>query len=41
MKLLELVELKQKEVISKKHIVLVMVMGVPNVEKLALINSIH
>ena len=41
MKLLELVELKLKEVISREPTLLVMVVGVPNVGKSALINSIH
>lgn len=40
-KLLELVEFKLKEVISKEPTLLVMVVGVPNVGKSALINSIH
>ncbi|KAH9648621.1 hypothetical protein KPL70_025672 [Citrus sinensis] len=40
-KLLELVELKLKEVISREPTLLVMVVGVPNVGKSALINSIH
>ncbi|XP_061357736.1 short integuments 2, mitochondrial isoform X2 [Gastrolobium bilobum] len=40
-KLLELVELKLKEVICKEPTLLVMVVGVPNVGKSALINSIH
>ena len=40
-KLLELVELKLKEVISKEPTLLVIVVGVPNVGKSALINSIH
>lgn len=39
-KLLELVELKLKEVISREPTLLVMVVGVPNVGKSALINSI-
>ncbi|KAL5059306.1 hypothetical protein RYX36_030910 [Vicia faba] len=41
MKLLELVEVKLKEVISKEPTLLVMVVGVPNVGKSCLINSIH
>ncbi|CAO2831703.1 unnamed protein product [Amaranthus hypochondriacus] len=40
-KLLELVELKLKEVILRQPTLLVMVVGVPNVGKSALINSIH
>lgn len=40
-KLLELVEVKLKEVISKEPTLLVMVVGVPNVGKSALINSIQ
>ena len=40
-KLLELVEVKLKEVISREPTLLVMVVGVPNVGKSALINSIH
>ncbi|XP_068664618.1 short integuments 2, mitochondrial [Aristolochia californica] len=40
-KLLALVELKLKEVISREPTLLVMVLGVPNVGKSALINSIH
>ncbi|CAK8543216.1 unnamed protein product [Lathyrus sativus] len=40
-KLLELVEVKLKEVISKEPTLLVMVVGVPNVGKSCLINSIH
>lgn len=40
-KLLDLVELKLKEVISREPTLLVMVVGVPNVGKSALINSIH
>ncbi|KAF8396179.1 hypothetical protein HHK36_017792 [Tetracentron sinense] len=40
-KLLELVELKLKEVISREPTLLVMVVGVPNVGKSALINSIY
>ncbi|AES81350.1 putative GTP-binding protein, orthogonal bundle [Medicago truncatula] len=40
-KLLELVELKLKEAISKEPTLLVMVVGVPNVGKSCLINSIH
>lgn len=39
--LLELVELKLKEVILRQPTLLVMVVGVPNVGKSALINSIH
>ncbi|WOL11339.1 short integuments 2, mitochondrial [Canna indica] len=39
--LLSLVELKLKEVISREPTLLVMVVGVPNVGKSALINSIH
>nr|CAD1820106.1 unnamed protein product [Ananas comosus var. bracteatus] len=39
--LLALVELKLKEVISREPTLLVMVVGVPNVGKSALINSIH
>ncbi|XP_060669045.1 short integuments 2, mitochondrial isoform X2 [Ziziphus jujuba] len=41
MHLLELVEVKLKEVISREPTLLVMVVGVPNVGKSALINSIH
>ncbi|KAJ7972205.1 mitochondrial GTPase 1-like [Quillaja saponaria] len=41
MNLLELVEFKLKEVISREPTLLVMVVGVPNVGKSALINSIH
>ncbi|KAK3023528.1 hypothetical protein RJ639_044794 [Escallonia herrerae] len=41
LKLLELVEFKLKEVISREPTLLVMVVGVPNVGKSALINSIH
>ncbi|KAL5069014.1 hypothetical protein RYX36_019901 [Vicia faba] len=41
MKLLELVEVKLKEVISKEPTLLVMVVGVSNVGKSCLINSIH
>ena len=41
MKLLDLVEFKLKEVISREPTLLVMVVGVPNVGKSALINSIH
>jgi ribosome biogenesis GTPase A len=41
MKLLDLVELKLKEVIAREPTLLVMVVGVPNVGKSALINSIH
>ncbi|MED6169544.1 Short integuments 2, mitochondrial [Stylosanthes scabra] len=40
-KLVELVEFKLKEVISREPTLLVMVVGVPNVGKSALINSIH
>lgn len=40
-KLLELVEFKLKEVISREPTLLVLVVGVPNVGKSALINSIH
>ncbi|EXB94898.1 Mitochondrial GTPase 1 [Morus notabilis] len=40
-KLLNLVEFKLKEVISREPTLLVMVVGVPNVGKSALINSIH
>ncbi|XP_062100271.1 short integuments 2, mitochondrial-like [Humulus lupulus] len=40
-KLLELVEFKLKEAILKELTLLVMVVGVPNVGKSALINSIH
>ncbi|XP_065857587.1 short integuments 2, mitochondrial [Euphorbia lathyris] len=40
-KLLELVEFKLKEVMSREPTLLVMVVGVPNVGKSALINSIH
>lgn len=40
-KLLELVEFKLKEAISREPTLLVMVIGVPNVGKSALINSIH
>lgn len=40
-KLLDLVEYKLKEVISKEPTLLVLVVGVPNVGKSALINSIH
>lgn len=39
--LLDLVEFKMKEVISREPTLLVMVVGVPNVGKSALINSIH
>ncbi|XP_030926885.1 short integuments 2, mitochondrial-like isoform X1 [Quercus lobata] len=39
--LLELVEFKLREVISRDPTLLVLVVGVPNVGKLALINSIH
>nr|XP_023882100.1 short integuments 2, mitochondrial-like [Quercus suber] len=40
-KLLELVEFKLREVISREPTLLVLVVGVPNVGKSALINSIH
>ncbi|XP_042513885.1 short integuments 2, mitochondrial [Macadamia integrifolia] len=40
-KLLDLVELKLKELISREPTLLVMVVGVPNVGKSSLINSIH
>ncbi|GAB2249430.1 hypothetical protein Droror1_Dr00012789 [Drosera rotundifolia] len=40
-KILDLVELKLKEVIAREPTLLVMVVGVPNVGKSALINSIH
>lgn len=40
-RLLELVECKLKEAISREPTLLVMVVGVPNVGKSALINSIH
>ncbi|KAE9585271.1 hypothetical protein Lal_00018319 [Lupinus albus] len=40
-KLLELVEFKLKELICREPTLLVMVVGVPNVGKSALINSIH
>ncbi|KHN14966.1 Mitochondrial GTPase 1, partial [Glycine soja] len=40
-KLLEVVEFKLKEVICREPTLLVMVVGVPNVGKSALINSIH
>ncbi|KAJ4706367.1 mitochondrial GTPase 1-like [Melia azedarach] len=40
-KLIDLVELKLKELISREPTLLVMVVGVPNVGKSALINSIH
>ncbi|KAK7244563.1 hypothetical protein RIF29_39387 [Crotalaria pallida] len=40
-KLLQLVEFKLKEVICREPTLLVMVVGVPNVGKSALINSIH
>lgn len=40
-KLLDLVEYKLKEAISKEPTLLVLVVGVPNVGKSALINSIH
>ncbi|KOM25568.1 hypothetical protein LR48_Vigan118s001800 [Vigna angularis] len=40
-KLLELVEFKLKEVIFREPTLLVMVVGVPNVSKSALINFIH
>ena len=39
--LLTLVELKLKEVISREPTLLVMVVGIPNVGKSALINSIY
>lgn len=41
LKLLDLVEFKLKELISREPTLLVMVVGVPNVGKSALINSIH
>lgn len=41
LKLLDLVEFKLKEAISREPTLLVMVVGVPNVGKSALINSIH
>ncbi|XP_051143217.1 short integuments 2, mitochondrial isoform X3 [Andrographis paniculata] len=41
MNLLDLVEYKLKEVISREPTLLVMIVGVPNVGKSALINSIH
>lgn len=41
LQLLELVELKLKEAILKEPTLLVMVIGVPNVGKSALINNIH
>ncbi|KAF6155302.1 hypothetical protein GIB67_019828 [Kingdonia uniflora] len=41
LQLLQLVELKLKEVISREPTLLVMVVGVPNVGKSSLINSIH
>lgn len=41
LKLLEVVEFKLKEVISREPTLLVMVVGVPNVGKSALINAIH
>ncbi|VVA30942.1 PREDICTED: DAR GTPase 2 mitochondrial [Prunus dulcis] len=41
MQLLELVEYKLKEAISREPTLLVMVVGVPNVGKSALINNIH
>lgn len=40
-KLLDLVEFKLKEVIAREPTLLVMVVGVPNVGKSALINSVH
>ncbi|CAH2058492.1 unnamed protein product [Thlaspi arvense] len=40
-KLLDLAELKLKEVIAREPTLLVMVVGVPNVGKSALINSVH
>ncbi|KAL3370558.1 hypothetical protein AABB24_007554 [Solanum stoloniferum] len=40
-KLLDIVEFKLKEVITREPTLLVMVVGVPNVGKSALINSIH
>ncbi|KAK9159608.1 hypothetical protein Syun_005949 [Stephania yunnanensis] len=40
-KLLDLAELKLKEVISREPTLLIMVVGVPNVGKSSLINSIH
>ncbi|KAL6534644.1 Short integuments 2, mitochondrial [Orobanche gracilis] len=40
-KLLDLVEYKLKEVISREPTLLVLVVGVPNVGKSALINSVH
>ncbi|XP_019059749.1 PREDICTED: short integuments 2, mitochondrial [Tarenaya hassleriana] len=40
-KLLDLVEFKLKEVIAREPTLLVMVLGVPNVGKSALINSVH
>lgn len=40
-KLLELVEFNLKEAISREPTLIVMVVGVPNVGKSALINSIH
>ena len=40
-KLLKLVESKLKEMISREPTLLVLVVGVPNVGKSALINSIH
>ncbi|KAK6778936.1 hypothetical protein RDI58_025654 [Solanum bulbocastanum] len=40
-KLLDLVEFKLKEVMAREPTLLVMVLGVPNVGKSALINSIH
>ncbi|KAM3288565.1 short integuments 2, mitochondrial [Capsicum chacoense] len=40
-KLLDLVEFKLKEVMTREPTLLVMVLGVPNVGKSALINSIH
>lgn len=41
MKLLDIVEFKLKEVITREPTLLVMVVGVPNVGKSVLINSIH
>ena len=40
-KLLELVELELKEVILREPTLLVLVVGVPNIGKSSLINSIH
>ena len=40
-KLLELVEFKLKEVISREHSLLIFMIGVPNIAKSVLINSIH